>query len=292
MKRIIATLLVSTLPFLTATGCGGAGKDDEKEDDAGSEGAPPPPPVGTISLDLDVSDGTQKLGFAEVGGLAAASVATLGLNHAAASIVVLVVNVNISLSLVIPVGLLKAAAASTPKLTAPNTYTYSFEFTTQNRAWTGNFIAVVGEADARAYSMRVTSEPKDANGCCTDFEFFNGSAVAGQSTGAWQVFDPTKPTAAAKLFGISYDFKSETDKTLTFLVNSDKPATEKFGSGSRVAYKVAGNDVTMTVRDSAENADRVIAWSKASGAGSHLDPQGKKTCWDTKDKNRVDVACP
>lgn len=278
-QRLTTIFLCLTMTnFVSA--CGNKGLKDEKEEDSSSDNAPAPPSPYTLSVDLTLSEQGTDLDVTE----------TLGANHLKAAVYVVAVNVNVAAHLFVPVALLRSASAAAPVLTGENTWTRSYQLTTDNRTWTANLTGRRLSDTANSWQMRVTSSPVDANGCCTDFLLFDGqSSTAG--SGSWQLYDPTKPAAAAKLFSIVYDYRSETDKTLVFTVNSAKPASERFGSSSSVNYRISGANISMQVFDSSEGASRTIAWNKATQAGSHTDLQGNKACWAGKDENLIDVAC-
>lgn len=286
MKRLVMTALCLSLALPS---CGKKAKDDGDSGDS-ADGAPPPPSPYTVSLDLSVADGGTNTDSTAAGqGL----LATTQLAHAGASLVVLGVSYSLAAQLIVPVLLLREAAKASPTEVTPGSYLWSYDFTYGGAKYTGNLTGTKDEASGtNSFSMSVTRDPANGDGCCTNFVFFTGTNNPSDGGGSWQIFDPTRPTGQEMLFSVTYGYKSATERTLAYAVNSDRDAAQKFGNGTTVLYNVKDTVVTMTYKDSSETGSRIVSWDRDTLAGSIVDLQGQKLCWDTKANGYTDIACP
>ena len=73
---------------------------------------------------------------------------------------------------------------------------------------------------------------------------------------------------------MAYNYSSLDDRSLTFTVNSDKPASETFGNGSSVRYTVTADTTTVVVTDSAASGPATVTWDRDTKAGSHTRKDG------------------
>ncbi len=287
MKRLLVTALVVVL---ATTAC--SKKKDGDDDDDDAAGGPGTPAPYTLSIDTSVSEGgsdvdAQAAGLVDVNAVPAMATANA---HLGASVFTVVITANLAAQVFLPVLLLKTASKTKATKVSDGVFLWSFDFQNGGATYTGNLTGTEGEG-GNAWSMKVTKAPADGNACCTDFEFFTGSDD-GKGNGSWQLYDPTRPTAAAKLFSVTYAYASPTAKTLAYQVNSDRAAEQKFGGGTTVVYNIKDSALTLTYKDSSEQGSRVITWHKTTKAGSIVDLQGTKLCWDTKANGYADIACP
>ncbi len=286
MKRMA---IMSLSLFLALPACSKKADEDD-DDEAAAADAPPPPSPYTLSIDLSVADGgtnTDSTAAGQNEGFAATQLA-----HAGASLIVAGVSYSLAVQLVVPVLLLRTAGESTPTKVTEGSYLWSFDFTHGGAKYTGNLTGTEDEASgSNSFSMSVTRDPANSDGCCSNFVFFTGANNPTDGGGSWQIFDPTRPTGHEELFTVTYGYKSTTERTLSYAVNSDRPASQKFGKGTTVLYDVKDTVVTMTYQDSSESGTRVISWDKDTLAGSIFDLQGQKLCWDTKANGYADIAC-
>jgi hypothetical protein len=285
MNRLTNFSLVLCLA-LPACGKKVTGDDD---DDGSASGAPPPPSPYTVSLDLSVSEG----GTNTDDDAANFTANTSSLAYGASSFIVLGISGSLASQLVVPVLLLKGAASAKAMEVTPGTYLWSYDFTHGGAKYTANLTGKRDDSSgSNTFTMNVTRDPENGDGCCKNFLFFTGANDPQENKGAWQIFDPSRPTGQEKLFSIAYVYKEITERTLTYTVNSDRPASQKFGQGTTVIYDVKGTTVTMTYQDSSEQGSRIISWDKDTLAGSIVDLQGQKLCWDTQENGNADIPCP
>lgn len=286
MKRL-ATLSLSFALALPA--CSRKEAEDDEEDEAAAD-APPPPSPYTVSIDLSVSEGGTNT---DANASGQSLMATSQLAHTGAALIVAGVSYSLAAQLIVPVLLLREAGEATPTEVTPGTYLWSFDFDYGGAKYTGNLTGTKdAESGINSFSMAVTRDPENGEGCCTNFVFFSGSNDPETGAGSWQFFDPTRSSSPENLFSVSYAFTSSTERTLTYTVNSDRDAAQKFGNGTTVAYNVKDTAVTMTYKDSSETGSRTITWDKDTVAGSIVDLQGQKLCWDTKANGYADITCP
>lgn len=254
------------------------GNTEDEPDAADGNDPPSVPHEGSLSLDLSIKG-------------KGATLSGDTSNYGGAMVYVGLVELNLAVHVAVPVALLQKAATVDPEYTAENTWVWSYDVASGGSSWTGNLTGSKLTPSTTVWSMRVTNQTKDTYGCCTDFEILSGT-TASSTAGTWQVYDPKQPTTAAKLFLISYDYKDATDKAMTYVVNSERPATERFGAGSIVSFVVDGDAVVMTYRDATETGQRTIAWDLETKAGSHTDNTGARVCWGPEAVGFINVTCP
>lgn len=289
VKRFAVAFLVLGLAM---PACSKKEDEDEDEEEAATD-APPPPSPYTVSIDLSASEeGTNTdeqaangAGFADLSFL----MNTSQLAHLGASVVVVTLSASLAAQLTVPVLLLKGAEGASPVESSENVYLWSYDFSFNNVDFTANLTGTKG-SEANTWSMKLTRNPEDGNGCCENFEFFTGTQN-GQS-GSWQLYDPSRPAAQEELFSVSYDVTSATERSLTFLVNSDRPATEAFGAGTKVEYVMNGTTVKITYTESSVPGVRVITFDTGTKAGSFVTLEGETFCWDTALNGYADIECP
>jgi len=264
--------------WFVAAGCGSSDDDDEEEETTTEQG-PPPPSSNTLAIDMDLEETQSSL------------TTTAGLNFLSAAVVTLAVNTNVVALTAIPAYMLKTAASVTPTKQADGSWLFDFDATNSGASWSIDLTAAAGAtATASTWTMVVTRSPLDSNQCCTNFTFVTGS-VTGTGQGTWQVYDPRTPADAENLFQVTYDVTDDTVKTLKYLFNSSKAATEAWGNGSYVQYVGTSDNVTLTVSNSAESGTHTIVWDRTTKAGSYTKPDTTKVCWDAKDANFADKTC-
>lgn len=243
---------------------------------------PTPPSAETLSLErgplLDAASGSSM---------------RAGLHHAQASYFLALVDAHVASRLRTPVALLEAARGARPQLVDRDVHVWSFRAAIEGRPYTSNLRSSTPEgSEAAAWSLEVTSLPRDEAGCCEGFELASGKAQ-GAGKGSWLLYDPRGAAIPrTRLFSVDYEVAGPDQRKLTVLVNSRKPSTERLGAGSIVVQEVVGDGVRLTVRDASEAGTRVFAWSRATGAGSYQDTGGQVVCWGSELEGFDDVACP
>jgi hypothetical protein len=282
--RLRSLVVLSLVSALVA-----CGKKDDSKSDSTAEGAPALPASGTLSVDFKAK-GEAGDAFALVAQAGRSRLgATSTNNHAAAAVVFALTNVYVGAYLVTPVLMLARGAQETAKAQVDGSWLWSYDVTVGGVKDTVNLTGVrTGEASA-TWSLKLTTEPRDANGCCDAFELLTGSTSDGEK-GAWIVNDPSQPKTPTPLFTTTYDYESPTDKTLAFTLETTRAATERFGKGSYASYAVKDDAVTLQVRDASEAAPRTILFDRGTGAGSQVDPAGTKSCWGPA-PSYADIAC-
>jgi hypothetical protein len=243
---------------------------------------PTPPSAETLSLErgpmIDAASGSSM---------------RAGLHHAQASFFLALVDAHVASQLRTPVALLEAASGVRPQLVDRGVRVWSFRADVEGRLYTSNLRSTTPEgSEAAAWSLEVTSLPRDDGGCCEGFELASGEAqVPGR--GRWLLYDLRRAAASrARLFSVDYEIAGPDQRKLIVQVDSRKPSSERLGAGSLVVQEVAGDGVRLTVRDASEAGTRVFAWSRATGAGSYQDPGGHVVCWGGELEGFDDVACP
>jgi hypothetical protein len=263
--------------------CVSCSKYSQKEEQAKAPPAgPTPPSAQTLSLErgpmVDALSG---------------SAMRAGLHHAQASFFLALVDAHVASRLRAPAALLAAASGARPQLVDRGVRVWSFRAEVDGRPYASNLRSTTLEdSEAATWSLELTSLPRDAAGCCEDFELASGEAeVPGR--GLWLLYDHRDATTPpSRLFSVAYEATAPDQRKLTVQVTSRKPSTERLGAGSLVVQEVRGDAVRLTLRDASEAGMRVFAWSRATGAGSYQDPAGKVVCWGGELEGFEDVACP
>jgi hypothetical protein len=283
-----ARALVAPFLLTLAAACGHSGDGGGGGGGGGGSGAPGVPAATTMSVDLSLTD--TALNLDDPSGFAALPSTNYGpaINYAQATAVVLNVSGNVAEPLALPVAALRAAAGKPSQLQAESTWAWSYDFDYEGRSYTGNLLGKRVASSRIAWSLRLTSRSRDPNGCCDAFEIASGESSE-PNAGTWQIYDPTHPAKPARLVSVSYDTRDA--RSLRFEVNSERAPALRFGRGSTVVYKVAGDELTLTINDSSEPGARSITWDRKTRAGRQKDPQGATTCWDTEANAYANVTC-
>jgi hypothetical protein len=283
------------LVFGVSMGCKEAEEEVELTSELTPEVAKPEiPPAASLAVDFSEMEGGSTSNIVGINRQLSPdfyAVPILGTYFADAALVVGVWNLVIVLGMAPPITVFHAAASQTAVYEGDRTWAWNisakpvaFNF------WSAKLTGTVSEdATTVAWSMKVSNQTKDANNCCTDFQWFTGQHTIGASSGSWQFYDPTTPDAANTKTLVAWDVTSDTIKSLTFTDNSSADATSDWGNGSYLQYTVSGDSVSFTAKDSSKTDATIIAWDTSADTGRiRYDDGTSEGCWDS---SRDDIAC-
>ena len=206
--------------------------------------APDIPPQGTMVIDLSLfGGGNQTLPRTS-------DLDNLPTNFGEALLTVLVVNLWVVVRLAIPVTATVSALSVDPTFDATaGKWCWETSHQFLNQTISLELKAAIN-SDGINWEMFVTRQlPSPLDG----FRWYTGQSQIDGTSGHWQFYDETRPEESHETARINWVYNSETDRTLTFLNNSDDA-----GAGDSLTYTVDGDNVTMTLIDvSASNTVEV-----------------------------------
>ncbi len=238
-----------------------------------ADSAPEIPPQGTMTIDLSLfGGGNQTLPKTS-------DLTNLRTNFSEALLTVVIVNLWVIVGLTIPVGATAAALSVEPTFDATAgkwCWNSSHQFPNQTIS-----LQLKGQTngDVINWEMFVTRQLPTP---LTDFLWYAGQSRIDGTSGHWQFYDETQPEESKQTLRINWVYTSETDRTLTFLNNSDGD-----GAGDSITYTVDGDNVTMAVSDVSASNTVEVSWNKMTQEG-YISKNGVKGCWD---ENLLDTAC-
>ena len=238
-----------------------------------SNPVPDIPPQETMTIDLSLFGGGNQI-LPKT-----ADLTNLRTNFSDALITVLVVNLWVVVGLTIPVGATAAALSVEPTFDATVgkwCWNSSHQFPNQTIS-----LQLKGQinGDVINWEMFVTRQLPTP---LTDFLWYTGESQIDATAGHWQFYDETRPEESHNTVRIDWVYNSETDRSLTFLNNSDDS-----DAGNSITYTVDGDIVTMALIDISESNTVEVSWNKMTREG-YISKNGVKGCWD---QNLLDTAC-
>ncbi len=119
-----------------------------------------------------------------------------------------------------------------------------------------------------------------------DFKWYTGSHDL--DNGRWQIF---AKDVSGPVLNIDWEHSNVINKKVSFTnVTTGTPE-----SGDTLAYALAGNVASMTIRDATgadgKPASFSVFWDVVEGEGRIL-RGGSAECWDTLAKGQIDIPCP
>jgi hypothetical protein len=268
LRRSIRVLVFTA--FVTACG---------KAEDKITTTAPVVPPAETLSISVDSlksSDDSANL---------------VGTNHTTAYITVSLTALVTSAVLAVPYAAVTAALKQTASKQADGTFKWSFDFNAANADYQTGLIGKRGAGETggtgASFEFYVTRTPADAAGCCTGFQWLNGSYASSTNVGSWIVNDHESPTNLSALRTVDWNYPSETSKTLTITHKRDD---EEWKAGGFVEWVESDSTRKMTIdKNPSDETKIVVNWDATTKAGSMVKESGETVCWDTAFAN---VECP
>ena len=285
---ILARIVGLTLLGIIQLGCGKSGNNQEKPQSDQAVGVLSVPSPLSMSLNLNVDASSSDIDTLILQ-KKMPTVVKSSANHLQAIVYVSAIKTNIAQPLKLPINLLISLEGMQPTQMGTDAWVYSFDVLENNRVWTANLTATRFSSMATSWTMKVSSDPSDINGCCNDVVLFEGRSSA-TGSGTWQIYDVSKPRDSAKLFSIVYDYKTPSDKVLLFTMNGEVGPT-RLGRNSTVRYSASADAMALEISDSSDQGKRFISWSAANKSGEHTDPQKNSVCWDTYLNNFSDMSC-
>ena len=265
-KRILVTMLISSLIFSVLVGCGNNDNDEESE-------LPALPPDSSMSMDFSTFDA----------GKLAPSLPIPGKNYMNAAARVLAVDSAVIASLAPAATVFKAAKSATPVSEDDGSWTWKYKVAYMGNEYSAELNGKV-VVDENFWSMKIncpTIQPP-----LTDFEWYTGECASNNTSGTWTYFDYKYPDEAKENGNIEWSVSLVKESKLVFTCeNSD---SEIFGD--ILTYSLNGTTAAMKYYDSSEDITADITWDTITGAGSIQVPKynnGERAYWN---ENRQDVA--
>lgn len=263
-KRILITMLISSLIFLAFIGCG----SDDKE----ASELPALPPDSSMIMDFSAFDA----------GTLAPSLPVPGKNYMNAAVRVLAVDAVVLTALAPSVTVFKAAKSATPLSQDDGSWVWKYQVGYMGNEYKAE---LTGKVDGKKnlWSMKITCPTIQPP--LTDFEWYTGECASNNTSGTWKFFDYKFPYEAKEIGNIEWSISAIKESQLVF--TSKKSDSEIFGD--ILTYRLAGTTATMKYYDSSEDITADIIWDIITGAGSIQVPKynnGNRAYWD---ENRQDI---
>jgi len=181
---------------------------------------------------------------------------------------------------------LLACVLSDPEEPDSDVWTWSSEFDHESVSY--SVVTTASGDDGEDWSVSMTSDPIDDNGCCEAFEVVAGSRENTES-GVWNIFDMRIPTEPTSLGVLNWDVTTDVDRTLTFTVGKEDPIHSEWKVGGILTLTVDEKDYTITSKkDPDEERQTVVKWNRETNAGSVRENDEDAKCWDG---DLADVEC-
>ncbi len=266
LKRILVTMLISSLIFSVLVGCG------SNDSDKGSE-LPALPPDSSMSMDFSTFDA----------GKLAPSLPIPGKNYMNAAARVLAVDAAVITALAPSVTVFKAAKNATPVSQDDGSYVWKYQIAYMGNEYKAELTGSV-EGDKSLWSMKITCPTIQPS--LTDFEWYTGECASNNTSGTWRYFDYKYPDEAKENGNIEWSVSAIKESEVVF--TSKNANSEIFGD--ILTYSLEGTTADMKYYDSSEDITADINWDIITGAGSIQVPKynsGERAYWN---ENRQDVA--
>lgn len=248
----------------------------KKKEEEETPATPEIPPVGTLSL------GTESLGVDDSTEASLFSAGAEGGNYSEAKFAVGLVGLLVGVQVAIPAASIRYALAQTASYLGDYTWSWSFSFfnssVTYKAELTGKYTP---EINSTAWTMSITRDPKDTNGCCENFAWLTGESK-GITEGTWHINDAENQTISARRT-LEWTYNSELDRSTYFYVNNptDEEISNGWAEGGYVSFVRSGTKATLTVKKDSTDADEAyVTWNTDTKAGSYHKENGTNICWD------------
>jgi hypothetical protein len=180
-------------------------------------------------------------------------------------------------ALVTPVALFKLTHTATPTPLDDNS---GWKWTVGNATYSATLIGRI-ENDSVKWSMTVNGPN------LTNFTWYTGTSTITGESGSWSFYDTTAGNPEAVRF--AYQIGSANSSIRVDFVKPSQP-----GTGSYLAWAVAGSQKSFEIFGAENNENFLISWNALTGEGS-VDVENVTTsaqwCWDTKANNYQDIPC-
>ncbi len=169
----------------------------------------------------------------------------------------------------------------------------SFDITHEGVVHTGKLQAKIEDLSTSKTSWKflVTRTPADANGCCTDRLWFEGTTEktsgtsATETKGDFYMHDLTHQDTTDKWR--RYEYTHDAENTAAYSMTwTNLTAVNDYKVNSTIARSQADTDYVITIdKDPETDGKHIIQWNPSTKAGSHTKEDGTKVCWNTSLEN-------
>ncbi|RME00436.1 MAG: hypothetical protein D6814_03500 [Calditrichaeota bacterium] len=247
---------------------------------SGKKEQPVLPPTESLSIDMSLFDQTPGAGKAS-------QVTPPGKNFSNAAIRALVINAVVLVILALPAGTLALAVSQQPKLGDDGKFHWTFNYADNGVVLQADLAGWIDvENQQSAWEMRITNSK--SNPPLDKFLWYSGRAALDNTSGFWDIYDPTQPNAQVKVLRADWTHPASDKATLDLTVV--KPNVQE--NGDHVSYAADGDTRTMSFFDQSKGTTIEIGWDATTHAGYLIAPDyngGAKSCWD---QFLQDTDCP
>lgn len=214
---------------------------------------------------------------------------TGGSNHLVAYLAAVASTGVVGAMLAGPAAALNAALAQSPTQQPDGSWLWSYSFSYSGVTWDAALTGAKNSSAGADFSFAVTRTPQDSNGCCSDFVWLKGVGLTANE-GTWVINDHTSPSTAQPLVSATWSYPSTTDRSIKVTLQKESSSQSDWVKGGFVSLSANGSVKTIVVdKDPATSASVVITWDQVTKAGSMINDDGVKSCWDTSLAN---ATCP
>ena len=191
----------------------------------------------------------------------------------------------IELNVAIPKAIFSKAENIKPELNSEGQWEWTYSASTNGQSFKARLAGSVSANDTVDWKMYITIDTLDYK--ADNFMFFEGTTTLDGKEGTWIYYDLNKPDQQVKVSKMDWTIDSETSKTLTLEVLSNRNDNR----GDTITYTLDGSVKTVTFLDTSKDETTEIQWNDETKAGYVISPNyngGVKSC---RDQNFQDTAC-
>lgn len=191
----------------------------------------------------------------------------------------------IELNVAIPKAIFSHAEGVKPELNGDGQWEWSYSTSANGMSFGTRLTGVVNNNNKVDWKMYINVDSPSYK--ASDFLFFEGTTTLDGKQGTWTYYDLSQPDQQVKISRIDWTIESDTSKTLTLEVLSNRNDRQ----GDTITYTLDGSVKTVTFLDVSTDETTEIQWNEDTKAGYIVSPNyngGVKSCWD---QNFQDTAC-